>query len=275
VKFSPPSSNGGSPVTGYTITSIPAGGVDADAGSNALEHVMTNLTNGVSYRFTARATNGVGTGAPSAMSNAVTPGLNAPTICAGFNDVAAGDSLCRNVQWLRNRAVTLGCTATTFCPGEPVQRLQMAAFMNRLGTALTPVVLEVGATPGPWTPGFTPVNCQSAEYTPAGRPAHAKVTAVLMAKGASTLDVQVDVVQSTNGTSWSALGGGTRATLTASGWTGARVIGSSALLAGQPYRFGLRVFQPAGTSVDLSDSRCLVRVVIDNRDGGNAPFDAE
>ncbi|MFO1313318.1 MAG: hypothetical protein U1F41_14765 [Burkholderiales bacterium] len=59
--------------------------------------------------------------------------------CAGFTDVDSADGFCPNVEWLRNRAITLGCTSTTvFCPGNPVTRLQMAAFMNRLGTALTP-----------------------------------------------------------------------------------------------------------------------------------------
>ena len=43
--------------------------------------------------------------------------------------------------------MTLGCTATEYCPQNNVTRLQMAAFMNRLGNALTPtIVTQFGPT---------------------------------------------------------------------------------------------------------------------------------
>ena len=74
VTFAPPASDGGSPITGYWVVSSPAGGVDVDAGSTATSHVVTGLTNGVSYTFTVVAANTVGTGDPSAPSNSVTPG---------------------------------------------------------------------------------------------------------------------------------------------------------------------------------------------------------
>jgi S-layer homology domain len=70
--------------------------------------------------------------------------------CSGFSDVDSASGFCPNVDWLRNRGVTLGCTATTYCPDEPVTRLQMAAFMNRLGTAFTPMILYANAS-GPVT----------------------------------------------------------------------------------------------------------------------------
>jgi hypothetical protein len=51
------------------------------------------------------------------------------------------------VQWIKNRAITQGCGAgTTYCPNEPVIRLQMAAFMNRVGNVLTPRVLSTETT---------------------------------------------------------------------------------------------------------------------------------
>lgn len=73
VTFAAPGSNGGSAVTGYTVTSIPAGGVDTNGGSAALTHVVAGLTNGAVYTFTVKATNAVGTGVASAASNSVTP----------------------------------------------------------------------------------------------------------------------------------------------------------------------------------------------------------
>ncbi|MEO8976037.1 MAG: hypothetical protein ABI552_09815, partial [Casimicrobiaceae bacterium] len=52
-----------------------------------------------------------------------------------FTDVPDVASFCTNTQWLKNRAVTLGCgTGSTYCPDETLTRAQMALFMNRLGT---------------------------------------------------------------------------------------------------------------------------------------------
>ena len=81
VTFTPPASNGGSAITGYTVISNPAGGTDSNAGSTSTSHVITGLTNGVAYTFSVVANNGVGTGPPSSPSNSVTPaGLpGAPT----------------------------------------------------------------------------------------------------------------------------------------------------------------------------------------------------
>jgi len=81
VTFVAPASDGGSPITGYTVTSNPPGGVDADAGTTGLSHTITGLTNGVAYTFTVRASNSVGAGPPSGASNSVTPVTNpgAPT----------------------------------------------------------------------------------------------------------------------------------------------------------------------------------------------------
>ena len=81
VTFAAPTSDGGSPILGYTVTSVPAGGVDSNAGTTALSHLVTGLTNGTPYRFTVRATNAVGTGPASAQSNSVTPATvpGAPT----------------------------------------------------------------------------------------------------------------------------------------------------------------------------------------------------
>ncbi len=40
--------------------------------------------------------------------------------CAGFTDVDSNDLFCPHIDWLRNRAITLGCTSTTlYCRGIP------------------------------------------------------------------------------------------------------------------------------------------------------------
>jgi hypothetical protein len=73
VNFIPPVSNGGSAITGYTVTSTPAGAVDTNAGTTATTHLISGLSNGTSYSFTVTATNATGTGAASPPSNSVTP----------------------------------------------------------------------------------------------------------------------------------------------------------------------------------------------------------
>lgn len=65
--------DGGSTITGYTVVSNPAGGVDQQAGTTALVRTITGLANGTAYTFTATATNGVGTSPASDPSDPVTP----------------------------------------------------------------------------------------------------------------------------------------------------------------------------------------------------------
>jgi hypothetical protein len=78
VAFSAPSSDGGSPITGYTVTSSP-GGFTATGTASPL--TVTGLTNGTTYRFTVTATNAVGPGPASATSGPVTPA--SPTAVPG------------------------------------------------------------------------------------------------------------------------------------------------------------------------------------------------
>ncbi len=66
---------------------------------------------------------------------AVAPSVHAQ-ICTPFTDVAAADGFCSSIQWMHNRGITLGCTASQYCPADPVRRDQMAAFMFRLGNVV-------------------------------------------------------------------------------------------------------------------------------------------
>ncbi len=53
--------------------------------------------------------------------------------CDGFTDVLASSPFCPDVTWITNYGITKGCGGSQFCPNENVTRLQMAAFMHRLG----------------------------------------------------------------------------------------------------------------------------------------------
>jgi uncharacterized protein (TIGR02145 family) len=80
VAFTIPTNNGGSVITGYTVTSNP-GNITATGSSSPL--TVNGLTNGTSYTFTVVATNAVGNSLASAASAAVTPAASScstPTI---------------------------------------------------------------------------------------------------------------------------------------------------------------------------------------------------
>jgi alpha-tubulin suppressor-like RCC1 family protein len=79
VSFTPPASNGNSPITGYTATSAP-GGITASATGSPI--TFTGLNPGATYTFTVTATNAVGNSLPSAASNSVRP-LAASAVAAG------------------------------------------------------------------------------------------------------------------------------------------------------------------------------------------------
>lgn len=73
VTFTAPVSNGGSAITTYTATANPGGAFGTCAGPAACTASVTGLTNGTAYTFTVTATNSIGTGPSSGVSNSVTP----------------------------------------------------------------------------------------------------------------------------------------------------------------------------------------------------------
>jgi Fibronectin type III domain len=74
VTFTAPASNGGSPITRYTLTPSPACPACTGMTTTAVSSTVSGLTNGTAYTFRVTATNAVGAGAASVPSNAVTPG---------------------------------------------------------------------------------------------------------------------------------------------------------------------------------------------------------
>jgi glucose/arabinose dehydrogenase len=75
VSWTAPTSNGGSPITGYVVTPYVGfvGGTPTVFGSTSTTQTITGLTNGSTYRFRVQATNAIGTSGYSKVTNPVTP----------------------------------------------------------------------------------------------------------------------------------------------------------------------------------------------------------
>ena len=96
VSWSAPASDGGSALTGYTVTSTPDGKTCSTSGS--LSCAVSGLTNGAAYTFSVTATNAVGTGAPSDPTTALVPAVVAggtflPLTPARLLDTRSGNGL--------------------------------------------------------------------------------------------------------------------------------------------------------------------------------------
>jgi hypothetical protein len=102
--WSLPVNNGGSPITGFAITpylgATPLTPVQLNGGA-LTSGMVTGLTNGMAYTFTVAAINGIGAGAASAHSNAVTPVASAtvPGAPTGVTAASAGPSKI-SVTWV-------------------------------------------------------------------------------------------------------------------------------------------------------------------------------
>ena len=241
-----------------------------------------------------------------ALAAAATSSTSIAAPCGGFTDVddtVVGTQFCQNVEWVKNRGVAAGCTATTYCPFDPVSRLAMAAFLNRLGTALTPVQLRKRQTGGQlgalnYNTAQTvcvtdPVAPSATGFDVTGYPRTAVITGMLDAftptNASFTLQAQI-VYSTNNGASWQAVPAGDGFAFGALYPTvpGTGVLYSPPmdvsmrahttmdLNVGSSYRFavqGLATAIAGGTGQAVAQSYCELHVEIGNRNGTSSPFD--
>ena len=108
LSWTAPSSDGGLPITGYTVTVTPAAGTVAVNGTTAQ---VSGLTNGTQYAFTVKATNDAGAG-PASGSASATPATvpGAPTNATA----SAGDG-----------EVTVSWTAPASNGGDPITQYKV------------------------------------------------------------------------------------------------------------------------------------------------------
>jgi hypothetical protein len=139
VRWTAPSTDGGSAITGYLVRVLDGTGAQvgalrpADATATSL--VVTGLTNGASYQFQVAATNAVGTGPNSALSAVVMPATvpGAPVIGTAASGTAGG-TVTATANW--NAPATNGGSAVT---GYVVRALRMSSTGTVLATTTSAV----------------------------------------------------------------------------------------------------------------------------------------
>jgi hypothetical protein len=217
--------------------------------------------------------------------------------CAGFSDVFASDTLfCPSVEWIKNRTITLGCATpqgqppgSYYCPGDNVTRLQMAAFMQRLGKALTVEVMNDHVTllnvPLPGEPPTPPLILCSV----------AGDSTIVAYPRKALLHATVSALADGNAIAWRAfwlysVDGGTvfqpiqdggqnisspRASSAANQWSGLALAFSIDLPANTPLqvRVGVRRDDTlTGTTGTFVNAKCQMTVSIVNANGSTSPL---
>jgi hypothetical protein len=165
VSWTAPTNDGGSPITGYTVTSSPGGVVVSTSGSTSA--MVTGLDNGTAYTFTVVATNAVGIGAASIPSAAQMP-ATVPVAVTAVTAVAGDGSAV--VGWTppaTNGGSPVTTYAVTVSPGgSVVTSTASTATVTGLtnGSTYTFTVVASNAI------GAGPVSAPSAAIVPASRP---------------------------------------------------------------------------------------------------------
>lgn len=216
--------------------------------------------------------------------------------CAGFSDVLASSGFCPNVEWIKNRGITLGCVTPTgqppgsyYCPDDAVSRLAMAAFMQRLGKALTVEVIpdHVGLN-ATTIPGESPANplilCETMNSTVVAYPRkallHASVTGLADGNPVAWRAFWLYSVDS--GVVFQTLldvGGQTlsnpRASSSANQWSGTALAYTFDLPANTPLAVKVGVRRDdilIGTTGNFANVRCQMTMSIVNANGTASPL---
>jgi hypothetical protein len=194
-------------------------------------------------------------------------GAAAQQQCGPFEDVFGPGGICPAVTWLKNRAITLGCDATHYCPNQEVPRLQMAAFMKRLGDIMTPAVFTSEESGGALVLLNENILCKTAMVPTKSYRRLSYAQGSLSFEVTGTQELVAAVVSSTNGTNWTLHGNVARALVTndarhhLQSLTPTQPISADTL----PRQFGLLVQRTGNGGLnDLSTWTCNLQVIVVN-----------
>ena len=194
--------------------------------------------------------------------------------CSGFADVEWTDTFCQNVEWLRNRSITLGCSsAYMYCPGESVSRLSMGAFINRVGSVVLPS-FDLVQTSAALDTNSLPrlVVCRTSDLAVAGYPRQAALSAQFSARTAAAVGlISIQLMASRdNGYNWSAVSEPMMRSVSSEFRT-VSALGGLDIGIREGIRFGLRLDWLEGESF-LPESTCTLSYALHNRNATTAPY---
>lgn len=222
------------------------------------------------------------------VAGAAMPSAAIAAQCAAFADVDDSSAFCPNVEWVRNRSITLGCTSTSaYCPNEVVTRLSMAAFLHRFADAVTPDRLgQVGGSTSNIDLDIPALRCQTAPnfaYYIVAQPRFAHGFGHFLAGNGNqssfpweAADVAVQIVESTDrGVSWQPASPVHVTTRHGDNPSVSVMLTPRALAVGTELLYALRVSRGPGGSVgDLPGGyECRLNILLENRNPASAPFD--
>jgi len=224
-----------------------------------------------------------------AVALVLSAGVASAAICPGpssFTDVAPTDIFCTDAQWLANRGVTTGCAPDLYCPTDNVTRAQMALFMQRLGTALSPVSLRTSAvnqlvnpiSSATQPPSSADVWCATEPVEVASYPRLVVVSGfVSMATGAGGARMQVYTATSTNnGATWARFGSlafnqqDMEAFIAHSFPVAAHI----PMAAGTTLRVAVFPRKHAGVATSIGLGECELNLLVFSQTGATPPYDS-
>jgi hypothetical protein len=127
ITFSPPASNGGSPITGYTASCNP-GGITASGASSPI--TVSGLANGTAYTCSVKANNAIGSSAASATVGGT------PTSTPSFTSAAAP-----------NGVLGVAYSHTFAASGSPAPTFSLTTGAFPTGLTLNPTTGQLAGTP--------------------------------------------------------------------------------------------------------------------------------
>lgn len=154
VSWTAPTSNGGSPITSYTVTALVNGaptGISATVGGGATGAVVAGLTNGLAYTFSVHATNAIGNGPESTQSAAVTPAaITAPDMSIAMSGpasvIAGGNAVYSMVVTNLGTSTASAVTVNDVASGATVSSVATTqGACTTVGTSITCNLGAVGA----------------------------------------------------------------------------------------------------------------------------------